>query len=270
MTSVRLVTLNVGAASKDRARRIVDEWIKPANYDVFVFTETSDGEGTALIISELADVGWSISRSPTLPNDRGVTVASRIRTQRSDEHLGSDPVPGRGLILQLDTNPRLELVAMYVPNRGNDAAKTERKRAYLNFWLKRLQQRGLPTYQVLMGDLNVVPPEQHPQFLPQQQFEYKWYAALSEMCQLYDAAVHHNSSGHESTWVASSNEGYTYDHIFVDTRLKQSVKGFQYDHSTRRRGGVTDHSALALEIVVDSCVYLDTYEVGTPRQGGLF
>jgi hypothetical protein len=93
---------------------------------------------------------------------------------------------------------------------------------------------------------------------------------LSRKCGLYDAALRHNSSGHESTWVANTGEGYTYDHIMPHTNLSARVVKFSYDHSPRRRGGITDHSALSLFIGLDRVGFLDTCKVGTPRQAELF
>lgn len=270
MSRVKIATLNIAAASKDRARRILDEWAIPSDYDLYVFTETSDGEGTNLILSEFAEVGWSVLRIPGAPNDRGVAVVSRIRGDHIDEYPSTDPAKGRAILIELHTTPRLELVGMYVPNRGGDPAKTHRKRSYLDFWKKYLSQKSPGRQRIVLGDLNVVPETQHPEFLPQQQFEYDWYLQLTQSCDLYDAALKHNSSGHESTWAANTGEGYTYDHIFIDNGLNRRVCSFRYDHSTRRRGGITDHSALSLVIELDSVSFLNTCKVGTPRQAGLF
>jgi exonuclease III len=145
---------------------------------------------------------------------------------------------------------------MYVPNRGNDGLKIERKRSFLDSWLQYLAQKA-PTNQqrVLVGDLNVVPTSQHPVFLPQHVFENRWYEQLQSHAGLYDAALMHHHR-HESTWVAHTGEGYTYDHIMPAKGLCDRVVAFAYDHSPRLSTNVSDHSALILTMNFDSVAYL--------------
>jgi exonuclease III len=142
---------------------------------------------------------------------------------------------------------------MYVPNRGNDPLKLSRKKTYLERWLSFLANPFSTQHaRILLGDLNVVPSGHWPQFLPQQQFEYDWYEGLDRRGGLYDAATIHSAEGHESTWVAHSGEGYTYDHIMVQKALSGRVKTFFYDHSTRLTGTLSDHSALVIKIEFDA------------------
>lgn len=271
MAFVNIVTLNIGAASKERAQRILDEWVKSSEFDIYVFTEVSDGDGTNLILAAFHDVNWTVVRVPCATNDRGVAIASRVGIKTDAVYPANDPGKGRAAIAVLDTTPQVELIGMYVPNRGNDPTKMDRKKAYLDCWLKQLSAKhNRQPCRILIGDLNIVPPAQHPNLLPQLPFEYSWYRDVIEKCGLYDAPVRHNANAHEDTWVAASGEGYTYDHVFIDLRLAGRVRGFRYDHNTRRRGGITDHSAVAVRLEMDSVSELDTYAVGTPRQSALF
>ena len=207
MKSISIATLNIGAASKGRARRILDDWVLRSDFDVYVFTESSEGEGTDLIVSAFSDVGWSVLRRNTELGDRGTTVASRIRARDAKSYPSDDPAPGRAVVIELETDPKVELIAMYVPNRGNEPSKTDRKKSYLDSWLKYLSIAPHIHHRILIGDLNVVPTEQKPTFLPQQRFEYDWYSKISRDCGLYDAAVEHNNAGHENTWVAHMARG---------------------------------------------------------------
>lgn len=270
MAQITIATLNISSASKERARRLLDEWVAPTSYDVYVLTETSEGQGTALLMSEFQNAGWATFQRPTAPKDRGVAIASRLRGSVSSRLPDNDPAPGRSIILHLNTSPRLELIGMYVPNRGNDWTKTERKRAFLECWLSYWRSNvSVDVQRILLGDLNVVPPDQRPVFLPQQQFEYDWFVNLDRVVGLYDAAVRHGS-GRESTWVAHNGEGYTYDHIMPQKSLAERVVAFQYDHSTRQERSLTDHSALILTIAVDAMERLSVSPIGEPRQTQLF
>jgi exodeoxyribonuclease-3 len=248
----------------------LDEWISPSSFDVYVLTETSEGSGTQLITSEFKTAGWTIFQRPTIAKDRGVTIASRLGATESTHYSPSDPAPGRSIVIDLHTSPRVQLVGMYVPNRGNDPTKTERKRTFLEDWLRFLSDDSSSTQRILLGDLNVVPPAQRPQFLPQQQFEYDWYANLNSRGGFYDAAVMHSASGHESTWVAHTGEGYTYDHILLQKALSPRVVKFEYDHSTRSPGGITDHSALILSLDVDTASIVHRRPLAVPTQAELF
>src|ERR1035437_7000866 len=214
MERIKLATLNIAAASKERARRVLDNWVVPTSCDVYVFTETSEGDGTQLISTDFKTAGWSVYQRATDQRDRGVMIASRLVATECCQYPQGDPAPGRSLVIRLSTDPLLEIVGMYVPNRGNDPTKTNRKRAFLDCWLHWFESNTPASeHRILLGDLNVVPPGQHPQFLPQQQFEYSWFQDIQRKGQLYDAAQKHREASHESTWVAHTGEGYTYDHI---------------------------------------------------------
>lgn len=255
MEQITLATLNVAAPSKQRGRRLLDEWILGSSYDIYVFTETSESDGTDLITSSFKSAGWKVFQRPGVPGDRGVTIATRIKAE-SPQYPVDDPLPGRSIIINLEAHPLVQLVAMYVPNRGNDGLKIERKRSFLDSWLQYLAQKA-PTNQqrVLVGDLNVVPTSQHPVFLPQHVFENRWYEQLQSHAGLYDAALMHHHR-HESTWVAHTGEGYTYDHIMPAKGLCDRVVAFAYDHSPRLSTNVSDHSALILTMNFDSVAYL--------------
>jgi exonuclease III len=271
MESVTITTLNIGAASKQRARRILDDWIARSVSDVYVLTETSEGEGTQLIASEFKSSGWAVFQRPTNTGDRGVLIASRISATESSEYPIGDPAPGRSLVIDLQTTPSIQLTGMYVPNRGNDPTKLDRKKAFLNTWLWHfLFHPASEQGRVLIGDLNVVPPSQHPTFLPQQEFEYLWYESLIKQVDLCDVAVDRGTSGHESTWVAHTGEGYTYDHIMLERSLLGCLSEFKYDHSTRSENGVSDHSALSIFLKLDKVTYRHRYGLLAAGQHGLF
>ncbi len=197
-------------------------------------------------------------------------MATRVQAKQSLKYPENDPAPGRTVLLELDTDPAIQLVAMYVPNRGNDPGKTDRKRAFLDVWKRQIGSAGSKgSDRVLLGDLNVVPPTQHPRFLPQQQFEDAWFQYMCGPCGFYDAAQQHNRGGHESTWVAHTGEGYTYDHILPTRSLMSRVVEFRYDHATRE-AGLTDHSAMRLTLTIERKSVLPTHPLGQPAQRSLF
>jgi exodeoxyribonuclease-3 len=267
MIPITISTLNIAAASDERAQKLLHEWIVPNSHDVYVFTETSEGKGTAILASAFQDAGWAWFQHATVAKDRGVAIATCLAgaTARGPEN---DPGPGRALVVHLSSQPPIEIVGMYVPNRGNDWAKADRKEAFLRFWLDQLRTRTAKS-RILLGDLNVVPLDQRPVFLPQLKSEYEWFKDLERVIDLYDAAVEH-AGKHESTWVAHTGEGYTYDHILPQKCLAERVCDFAYDHSTRTHRALTDHSALVLTVQVDDVERRVVRPVGEPSQIQLF
>lgn len=267
--TVTIATLNIAAASKDRAQRILAEWVEPNSFDVYVFTETSEGSGTELLTHACRNAGWSVYGHPPAPKDRGVVVATRVSATPADLHLKDDPAPGRSLVLDLEAQPPLQLVAMYVPNRGNEAAKLDRKRAFLDSWRAQLRMHPPTGHRLIIGDLNVVPQDQTPVFLPQFPFEYDWFTGVIDDMHGIDLAVAHNAGKHEPTWVAYTGEGYTYDHILVDGHALDRVEAFAYDH-TPRTTKISDHSAVVTKVRLDAVWRAHEHAFVVPTQTELF
>ena len=67
--------------------------------------------------------------------------------------------------------------------------------------------------------------------------------------------------------MANTGEGYTYDHILPSRDLQTRVVAFAYDHSTRARSGITDHSALILQLRLDRIVRLHTRAGSADSEG---
>ena len=267
---ISIATLNIAAASRDRARRILEEWVALAVHDIHVFTETSQGEGTRELLGEFRAAGWTVFTMPLTEGDRGVAIATCIAASAVHDYPDADPAPGRAVIVDLETVPSIRLIGMYVPNRGNNPNKVARKRGYMTRWLDFLGDNPSDRPRILLGDLNIVPPGQRPKFLPQSGFEYEWYEQLLRDLHLVDAATCGDAGGHESTWVAHSGEGYTYDYALIDERLRSRLANFAYAHETRAPHGISDHSALSFNVCCDELRVTAERMFSIPTQGALF
>jgi exodeoxyribonuclease III len=268
--TLTISTLNIGAASLDRARRLVAEWLTTPSHDVHVLTEVSDGPGTAYVATQFSMAGWQVFKPKLREGGRGVLVASRVRAVESLRYPPNEPSPGRCVLVELRSTPTIEIVGMYVPNRGKEPSKLDRKREFMEQWLDHLTSDSAASHRVLIGDLNVVPPTQRPVFLPQLPFEDAWYNGLVADLRLEDVAQRCNGGEHESTWVSHSGEGYTYDHVLSALSLRDRVISCRYDHSPRDRGGVTDHSALILTLGVDAVQRIHHQPLVVQTQTALF
>jgi hypothetical protein len=59
-----MMTINIGAASPDRARMLLD-WLARRPEDVFILTETSAGPGTTYLLDQFRALATPSSRLPT-------------------------------------------------------------------------------------------------------------------------------------------------------------------------------------------------------------
>jgi exonuclease III len=263
---ITIATLNIGACSRSRAERIIDEWINPNAFDVLALTETSSGSGTTHLHTYLTGVGYLVYGSDPDAKDRGALVATRLQAIEAP-YPPADPLPWRSASTRITGSPDLGITGLYVPNRSNDPLKLQRKRTYLDVWREWLLAEQGPL--LVLGDLNVVPPTQKPKMLPQMDFEYEWYSSLTDT-RFVDCALAFGGTAHEATWVSHFGEPYTYDHMFISPSLRSAVRSFAYDHTTRGPTGVTDHSALILTIELAGATPADPPAPHEVRQTELF
>lgn len=74
MERIKIATLNIAAASRERARKVLDDWVVPTSCDVYVLTETSEGEGTQLISNDFKTAGWTVYQEAGPQRSKGVTL----------------------------------------------------------------------------------------------------------------------------------------------------------------------------------------------------
>jgi exodeoxyribonuclease-3 len=267
--TISIATLNIGAASKGRAARIVEEWVAASDHDVYVFTETTNGEGTDLIASAFATAGWKVFRERLPERERGVLIAARIAAVRIDGPV-DDPAPGRTVFIELSSEPRVVVAGMYVPSRDATVRQIRRTEEFLAFWCRSLTAMASHPHRILAGDLNVVPPDQHPSIFPQLDFEDRWFASLEHAAGFVDP-VRVRGLLHEFTWRARrSDEGYTYDYVLASRALIPRVVNTSYDHTVRMTRGLSDHSAVALSLKLDKVSLRAPRPQQHVRQGSLF
>lgn len=266
--TVKIATINIVSASTDRAELLAG-WLPSLHADVIVLSETSDGKGTTLLSDWFRRQGWQGSIGAAEGTEKGAGVFSRIPFKLL-QRPADDPLPWRAVLVELDISPRpLRIVGMYLPNRGKDPAKLQRKTTYMEAWAKHLPQLALSGETLLMGDLNIVPRSQHPRFLPQLEFEYAWLDNLTKAGYVDLSA--RAGAEHEPTWVAHTGEGYTYDHAFITQHAAARVSGFSYNHESRTKN-VSDHSAIVIELDIEAPVTAELLSETTllPEQPSLF
>jgi exodeoxyribonuclease III len=166
-----LLTINIGAASPDRARALLD-WLAGRPEDVFIFTETSAGPGTAYLLDRYRRAGYAVIKTADGNGERGSALISRVPIRRDlTPGLAGVSIPCRVSAAALDSAPQIAVLGVYVPNRGRSEEKTERKRRFINSLIQVCDSlpAGLTEHLVLGGDFNVIARNHrplHPGFLP--------------------------------------------------------------------------------------------------------
>jgi len=157
-------------------------------------------------------------------------------------------IPTRIAAAVLATDPTLTVVGIYAPSRDRSAAKTLRKRRFIDSFLCAVAQLPAERRQrmLLGGDYNVIarthqPP--HRGFLP---FEFGLLEALHAGGFL-DAHQHHAPGEQPHSWIGRTGDGYRYDYFHLTAALADRITLSRYLHDPRDQR-LTDHAALPLTL----------------------
>lgn len=253
--TLKLLTLNIQNPSIERAEKIVD-WIRNRREDVFILTETKNSKGCQYIskyfkslIRDLfnEEVKYYTHFPKPVENNYGVMLISKYRLVLDwSPFLENNSFYGRFLNLQvIFENKPLHLLGLYVPSRDQSEIKIERKKSFLTQVKAAIKNKRFKN-DVICGDLNIVSKTHIPYYNFFQNWEYDFYDGLlnNDYLDVYD---YFNKNIKEYSWVGRTNNGYRYDYFFVRKEFLKYCKNCYFDHTTRLTG-LTDHSAIILEL----------------------
>jgi len=245
----RILTINIGAAAEERARRIL-HWLRRRTDDVVVLSETSGGPGTELLRAGLEEAGYVTQLNPEA-GERGVLVASRLPVEASLDQMDTVTLPCRAQGVVVATRPQFALLGVYVPSRDRSPEKVARKESFMASLLVAL--RGLsPSLReslVLTGDYNAVARDHVPGlpgFFP---YEYDFHDELADLG-LSPAHELRPYGGHPHSWVGRTGIGYLYDYAHLGAAVAPRLRRCQYLQGPRQQR-LTDHAALAIRVELD-------------------
>jgi exodeoxyribonuclease-3 len=253
-----LLTVNIGAASRERAERLLC-WLAARPEDVFVVTETSAGTGTAYLLDRFRQAGYAVAYTPNSDGDRGAALLSRVAVAEPlAAAFAGVSVPGRVAAVMLDTEPAVAVLGTYVPSRDRSADKTAKKQTFIESLMAAVDAlpAELRARLVVGGDYNVIARTHqplHPGFLP---FEYGLLEALAAHG-FVDAHEHCAPGEQPYSWIGRTGDGYRYDYFHVGHQLTKRITGCAYLHETREQR-LTDHAAVTLTLDVNAMQRLDT------------
>lgn len=250
---VSVLTINIGAAAPARAAVIL-EWLKSRSEDVFVLTETSPGLGTKLIFEYFQQMGYTIACSPFAGRERGVAIVSRLpASQDVSSDFSRVSIPERVAAIRLATTPEITIMGLYVPSRNQTAEKVAKKQLYIDTLLQSidtLPERMLRNY-IICGDYNVIGRDHVPSYRKFLGFEYEFLDGILSR-DFVDAFSYLHPAKHEYSWVGRTGDGYRYDYFHIGANLQDYVAKCEYIHHVRSEQKITDHSALTLELKLES------------------
>lgn len=245
---LNLLTLNIGAASRDRAERLLD-WLTDRDDDVIVVTETSAGPGTAFLLDQFRAAGYEVVHTPDRTGERGTALISQIPvTEDLSRWFTTVSIPGRVAAALLATDPAVAVLGVYVPSRDRSAPKVEKKHTFVRSLLASID--SLPgrvrAHLVIGGDYNVIARSHQPLhtgFLP---FEFDLLESLTGHG-FIDAHQRCAPDTQAYSWIGRTGDGYRYDYFHVGPDLGEHIAGCEYLHDTREQR-LTDHAAVTLEL----------------------
>ena len=240
---LRLLTFNIGGPSAERATRQL-AWLASRPEHVFALTETTPAPGSALIADRFEQAGYRVHYPVPDKGERGAMIVSRLPLDPAPAPTGA-VLPFRAAAATVKAaGEAVEITGVYVPSRDASEAKTARKVRFIE-----ALQQGLPAadegVRVVLGDLNVLETEHVPHYRTFLPFEYGLYQWLTANGYL-DAYRAQHRDQLEYSWVGRTGDGYRYDHAHTNA----AVQACDYVHAPRTELGLSDHSALTLELAL--------------------
>jgi exodeoxyribonuclease III len=247
-----VLTVNIGAASPERARLLLD-WLARRPEEVLLLTETSAGPGTSWLLDRFRRAGFAVIKTPDSNGERGSALISRVHVTRNlTAAFAAVSIPCRVSAAVLGTEPAISVVGVYVPSRDRSAEKTDRKQRFIDTLVEACDNlaENLREHLVLGGDYNVIGRTHRPLhsgFLP---FEFGLLEGLHQRG-LADAYEHTTPGEQAYSWIGRTGDGYRYDYLHVGPGLSGLIGTCSYLHETRQLG-LTDHAAMTLTLRADA------------------
>lgn len=260
MNKVRLLSLNVGNPSLERARKQC-LWLEGRQEDIFVLTETRESRGCEYIKNFFGQYAYNlfpanegieyfVNAPKSQTDDLGVIIISKYPILTS---TGFFPETSIYFSRQAETSIKLsekktvDVVGLYVPSRDRSDRKILRKKKYIDGMEKYIRESS-KTNRIILGDLNILERDHVPHYSTFYEWEYHFYDVFMEAGYV-DAFQYAHPAVQEYSWVGRTNNGYRYDYCFVSPDLRENISECQYIHETRMMR-ITDHSAIVIEIAV--------------------
>lgn len=206
--------------------------------DLLVITEYRPHDRGLAIEAALRGAGYLTTHPGSPPNKNAVLIASRTPIANA---APLDPTLAEPSLLWAADLPWGRVGAVYMPGM-------KRKLPYWDAILTSVSRPGAPA--LLIGDFNtgrndLDKADGATAFIGSE------YMARMEDAGYADLWRSQHPARREYSWFSKPwNNGFRLDHAFGNRRIAAQVKDCRYDH-TPREAGISDHSALLLELAVE-------------------
>jgi len=252
-TTLSVLALRVSDPTPERARGLL-AYLTRYDADVLVLTAVGDGHGATVIQAGLRTAGYRLVGAPR-PGGREVLVTGRRTVVRADPDAPAHALGGRVVPVVVGTPAGdIRLAAVHGtsadPVRHHSDDRHQRKRAWLkefDAWVEKWLA-GPPMASMIIGDLEIVPASHDTTLrhvLPEELDVYTRLTGEYGLSDLYD--LRHPGDATPS-WVDRSGRGCRYDHAFATAELSARLADCRLDPAPRT-GGLTDHSALVVDLL---------------------
>lgn len=269
LTVLSLLTLNIQAAAKQRARALL-AWLDERADDLVILTETSAGQGTAYLLDQARQAGLTVVKTPDPPGERGVAILSRVPIVARPDLAAGVTLPARVAAATVPGEPEITVLGVYVPSSDRAPDKIARKRDFIASLLAALA--ALPaacrSRLVLGGDYNVIRRDHQPSYRGFLPFEYAMLDTLDAHA-LADAQRLCSPDVQEYSWIGRSGNGYQFDYFHIGAEIASRLQTCRYLHQPRERG-LSDHAAVSLCLHMPAPVGLPVDTSGMSSAGALF
>jgi exonuclease III len=230
---LRVLTWNIRAGGGARLPRIA-EAIAAHQADVLVLTEYRSGDSGLRLRAVLRDQGYAWFSPVEPPGIRnGVLIATRVKPRLAAHVAEHVPEPWRMLAVTID---RVRVFGIYMPNL----------KAKIPYW-EALIEASTPHAggrALALGDFNTCR-------------AYVDEPGATDVTALFldkilaagfrDVWRDRFPDRREYSWYSHRGNGFRIDHAFASARLARRIGDVRYSH-VERTGGLSDHSALLVEI----------------------
>ncbi len=245
-TSLSALTFNIGNPSRERAERQL-AWLATRPEQVLLLTETAASKGCDFLAQRFSKAGYTVTFPEPERGERGVMIVSRLPLAEV-QPIKFGYLPHRAVSVTVESlDGPVEVLGLYIPSRDASPAKTERKRRFLEECQAAIPGGASGKRRLIMGDFNILEPGHVPRYPIFKPFEYLFYMWLGQVG-YRDAFRLLHPADTAYSWVGRTGDGYRYDHAFVACKTADSVTVCAYDHGPRTDIGLTDHSALSLQL----------------------
>ncbi len=241
---MKILNLNIGNPSVERARKQLNWILNKENYDIIILTEVKRSLGCALIESELRSVGYTVYTDIEI-KEYGVLFATKHKCNIMEMRDIDINLSNRMIVANIRIkNEIINIIGIYVPS--NDKRKNERKKIFLESVISFLSQFNSSDKIILCGDFNTVMRNHMPKYSMFRSWEYLFFDEIDKLG-LIDSYESLYKNKQVYSWFGKNGNAYKYDYIFISNNLNKNLKDAIYLRDTIENK-LSDHSASMIKL----------------------